>query len=112
MASKFDAFLGGAKERVADEAPPSPAPIVEARRKPRSSTPATPSDIAHAGVSTRRGPGRPPGKKTDNDFVQVTIYIKDETHRAVKKALLDEPRKKDFSDLVEDCLSKWLRARG
>jgi hypothetical protein len=59
----------------------------------------------------KRGPGRPPGKKSSQDFKQVTIYILDETHRAVKRALLDGPGGKDFSQVTEEALQQWLRTR-
>ena len=57
--------------------------------------------------SRRRG-----GKRTNPDFVQVTAYIHKDTHKATKKALLDEEEPREFSELVQDLLSDWLRLRG
>jgi hypothetical protein len=63
-------------------------------------------------VSTkRRGRGRPPGKRSDPDFEQVTAYIRRHTHQGVKIALLQEGKGQEFSELVEGLLAKWLKSR-
>jgi hypothetical protein len=54
--------------------------------------------------------GRPPGKRSDPDFEQVTAYIKKETHQAVKIELLKNGRQ-EFSALVEGLLQQWLKVR-
>ncbi|MBE9196093.1 hypothetical protein IQ219_12430 [Synechocystis sp. LEGE 06083] len=48
------------------------------------------------------------GKRSDPDYGQVSAYIRKETYRNVKIALLQEAEKRDFSDLVEALLSEWL----
>ena len=50
--------------------------------------------------------GRPPGKKSNPDFIQATVYLKKETHQTARKMLFDEHRQ--FSDLVEELLAKWI----
>jgi hypothetical protein len=50
--------------------------------------------------------GRPRGKASDPAYRQVTVYIRRETHTAARKRLFDEDR--EFSELVEDLVSKWL----
>ncbi len=62
----------------------------------------------------KRGRGRPPGDaggKRDNktEFTQASAYIRRETHRRVKSALALE--EKEFSELVEELLSEWLKSR-
>ena len=52
-----------------------------------------------------------PGKRSDPDFEQVTAYIRRHTHQGVKIALLQEGKGQEFSELVEDLLAKWLKAR-
>jgi len=52
---------------------------------------------------------RPPGKRSDPEFQQVTAYIRKETHQAVKIELLKNGRQK-FSELVEGLLQQWLNA--
>jgi hypothetical protein len=49
------------------------------------------------------------GKRSDNDYRQVSAYIRKDTHHQVKIALLQEER--EFSELVEELLSGWLKAR-
>jgi hypothetical protein len=63
----------------------------------------------------RRGEGkrssRPPGKRNDPDYVQLTSYIRRETHKDVKVALLMEDKGREISELVEGLLAGWLRRR-
>ena len=58
--------------------------------------------------SLGKSPGRPPGKRSDPEFEQVTAYIRKETHQAVKIELLKSGRQK-FSELVEALLQQWLK---
>lgn len=52
--------------------------------------------------------GRPSAKRSDPDFLQVTAYIRKETHRKTKIRLLEEGRGREFSELVEAMLEEWL----
>lgn len=52
--------------------------------------------------------GRPRGKRSNPDYEQVTAYIRRDTHRAVKVALLQEGESREFSELVEELLTEWL----
>ena len=54
--------------------------------------------------------GRPPGKRSDPEFEQVTAYIRKETHQTVKIELLKNGRQ-EFSELVEGLLKQWLKQR-
>ncbi len=51
-------------------------------------------------------PGRPKGKRSNPNFIQITSYISKKTYRAVKIrcAELDMNR----SDLIEELLEEWL----
>jgi hypothetical protein len=83
---------------AAEPSPPSPAPPPAATKAAKTSP------------ETRKT-GRPKGGKSSNpDFVQVTAYVEDSVHIAVKKALLDL-KDTDFSDLVNDLLKKWVKSR-
>lgn len=48
------------------------------------------------------------GKHVNPDYTQVTIYVKKETHKKAKIALLQSGNDRDFSELVEDLLAKFL----
>ena len=52
--------------------------------------------------------GRPRGKRSNPDFEQVTAYIRSNTYRDVKIAILQQSEIDDFSELVEQLLNKWL----
>lgn len=53
--------------------------------------------------------GRPAtGKRSNPDFEQTSLYLRKETHHAVKVALLQARDGRDVSDLVEELLIKWL----
>ncbi len=49
------------------------------------------------------------GKRSNEAYRQVSAYIRKDTHRRVKIALLEEER--EFSDLVEELLSGWVDSR-
>lgn len=55
--------------------------------------------------------GRPSGKRSDPAFVQTTAYIRAETYKDVRIALLQEDEARDYSELVEELLSDWLKKR-
>ncbi len=82
--SKFNDILKAAKERDLEVETPAPA-----EPKPQKS-------------------GRPRGKRSNPDYEQVTAYIKRETYRNTKIALLQQENKQEFSELVEQLLSEWL----
>lgn len=76
--------------------------IFEAKRRPQDqSTP----EQAPTATSKR---SRQTGKRSDPDFEQVTAYIRRQTHQETKIALLQEGSGRQFSELVEELLSKWL----
>jgi hypothetical protein len=71
-------------------------------------SPKKPSGSAEAGGKRR---GRPPGKRSDPDFVQTTAYVRGDTYKAVRIALIQEDEGREYSELVEELLSKWLKSR-
>ena len=91
MASKFNAVLGQRRTAQSEQV---------------SST-ETPRTVEKA---IGRGRGRPPGKRTNPDYQQVTIYIPRALHDQVKISLIQEGRK-EFSELVETLLASWMRDR-
>ena len=65
-------------------------------------------------AKTEPGPpkkvGRPKtGKSSNSNYVQVSAYVKKETHNNVKIALITDDKNRDFSQLVEELLSEWLK---
>jgi hypothetical protein len=49
------------------------------------------------------------GKRSNAEYRQVSAYIRKDTHRKVKIALLEEERQ--FSELVGELLEDWLTKR-
>jgi hypothetical protein len=93
MTSKFKGILERAKEReparvVEEVPPPAPAPAVAPKKR-----------------------GRPSGKRSDTEYVQVTAYIHKDRHRDVKIELLRSGDGLDFSELVDSLLAEWLESR-
>jgi hypothetical protein len=51
--------------------------------------------------------GRPPAKRSDPDFTQVSGYVRRATLTATKRKLLDQGDR-EFSELLEELLSTWV----
>ncbi len=73
-------------------------------------------------ISTRLSPrpgrragrrGRPPGKRSDPAYKQLTCFVREETLWDIKELLLQEQRdtgvKRDISDVVEQLLSAYAQ---
>lgn len=52
--------------------------------------------------------GKKIGKSRNSDYTQVLTYIRRDTHRQIKKVLIDDAKERDLSDLVEELLNGWL----
>lgn len=48
------------------------------------------------------------GKRSHPDYTQAPAFIRKDTYKAVKIALLNDERGLDYSDLVEELLTAWL----
>lgn len=91
--SKFDHILDAAKGRDKSAAKKS----LKVERQPSA-------------LTKRRG--RPAtGKRNDPEFDQTTAYVRKETYKAVRIALIEAGEEMDYSDLVEELLAKWLKDR-
>ncbi len=54
--------------------------------------------------------GRPAGGKRNNpDYEQVAAYIPKELNKRVKMRLLEMDKDREFSELIEYLLRKWLQ---
>jgi hypothetical protein len=59
-------------------------------------------------VESRRRVGRPPGKRSNPDYQQVTVLLHAQTYLDARKRLLDE--RKEVSDLINELLGAWLKS--
>ncbi len=101
--SKFRGVLDAARGREQEEEERVPATRKGPRKKESASSPPT---------AVKRGRGRPTGKRSDPNFEQVTSYVRKQTYANVKIELIKEGQKREFSELVDERLSKWLKGRG
>jgi hypothetical protein len=66
---------------------------------------------------SKRPPGRPPGRRSNPDYTQITAYIPLEILLEVQEVLAQDRRgsktrtARPVSDLVEELLTEWLKAR-
>lgn len=94
--SKFDHILDAAKGREKGSA-----------KKPSKS-----SQKSSVRTDEPKRRGRPPtGKRNDPEYDQTTAYVRKDTYKAVRIALIEEGEELDYSELVEELLSKWLKSR-
>lgn len=98
--SKFKSLLDAAKGREPEPEPEKPS---------QDSVVYQPSPVAESQPSQKRG--RPKGKRSHPDYEQVTAYIRKDTHRAAKIALLSEGEEREFSELIQELLEHWLKLR-
>lgn len=104
MSQGFKHMMGSLKSDPAGETPP-------ARRPARPGKPGTALAVVKpppAPEGTATGGKTRVGKRNDPDYDQVTAYIRKETHKRAKIALLEQPDKQEFSELVEQLLTQWL----
>ena len=106
--SRFGDILKNAKRGPEPDEPPSdrpPAPEAKVRDiVPEASAPTAPPSPAPR-------IGRPPGKRSDPAYDQVTAYIPKALYRDVRILLLQEWQDQEFSELVAELLSAWLAGR-
>jgi hypothetical protein len=113
MKSRFTDLLqahkGTSEATEEQEAPPSPAlpePAPEPEPKPQAKAKTNGQPKSSTADKPR---GRPKGKRSDPDYMQVTAYIREATYDAVKVTLLTKKKGLEFSELVEELLAKWLK---
>lgn len=66
-----------------------------------------PAEAATVQEEPRRRAGRPPGKRSNPDYQQVTVLLHGQTYLEVRKRLLDE--RKEVSTLLNELLDEWLK---
>jgi hypothetical protein len=59
-------------------------------------------------VTESRRRGRPNGKRSNENFQQVTAYVSRDVYKQTKMKLLSNDNQQEFSELVNSLLIKWL----
>src|SRR5512144_2459154 len=60
-------------------------------------------------MDTRKKAARTNGKRHNPNYRQMTAYVRNTTHREIKKAAVDESR--EISDLIQELLEGYLDQR-
>jgi hypothetical protein len=55
--------------------------------------------------------GRPKGKRSNPEYTQVTAYIRQDTYKDIRVLLLQKGDGQEFSELVEELLSEYLKTQ-
>jgi hypothetical protein len=71
-----------------------------------SSVPAPRSEAGPTPLAAKKM-GRPPGKRSNPEYQQVTVLLHSAIYTEARKRLLDE--RKDVSDLINELLDGWLK---
>ncbi len=108
--SQFDSLFKTDTKSKTETKPVAKTETVRMAKKPKTSlSPTADKNAPQVKTSPEaKSEKRATGKSSNADFAQVLTYIKRDTHRAVKKALFDDPRQRDLSELVEELLTAWL----
>jgi DNA-directed RNA polymerase sigma subunit (sigma70/sigma32) len=93
-----------AAKKTVEVAATTPAKVLQtAKAKPEAKKP-----ISTAKTET---PALMRGKRSHPDYTQAPAFVRKNTYKAVKIALLNDERGLDYSDLVEELLTAWLKNR-
>jgi hypothetical protein len=84
-----------------NEAPAKTLPNSKSKPKNKQAN----DDAANATVPPMRG------KRSHPDYTQAPAFVRKDTYKAIKIALLNDDRGLDYSDLVQQLLMAWLADR-
>lgn len=85
-------------------AAPAAKELKTVQTKPAATKPKTNGKAADAPAPMR-------GKRSHPDYTQAPAFVRKDTYKAVKIALLNDERGLDYSDLVEELLTAWLKGK-
>jgi hypothetical protein len=98
MTSKVSKFQAVLSSREISEEPQEEEAIDFVEEVPPALSPATKM-------------GRPKGKRSNPDYTQVTAYIRQDTYKDIRVLLLQKGDGQEFSELVEELLSEYLKTQ-
>jgi hypothetical protein len=114
MSSKFGPILKQAKGRgddpagISESEATTPIPAPSDSPVPPATAVASLAPPSPAPGEPRR-PGRPRGKRSDPTYEQVTAYLPRALYKQTRIALLQADESQEFSELIADLLSTWLK---
>jgi len=107
-------------DQETSENPPEPEvnlPSPDTASAPEKNAQSDSQQPSAAAKPKKRGPGRPPGRRSNPDYTQISAYIPLELLLEVQDELAEERREKKqrtprpVSDLMEELLASWLKKR-
>ncbi len=101
-ASKTENRSSDRKTAEATTAPPAKA-LQPAKTKPEAKKPSRNGTAAKIDA-----PAPIRGKRSHPDYTQAPAFVRKDTYKAVKIALLNDERGLNYSDLIEELLTAWL----
>lgn len=118
MSNKPDtaaALAGILKAKRGEDNPAANATVVTVRKEPEpvplpSPAPALAPRANSTRLETPASKGRG-GKSSDPNYTQCSIYLPRTLRKKAGRALDDDDNGQDFSDLVEELVTTWLKAR-
>jgi hypothetical protein len=91
----------------------APEPLQESEPEPEAVV------VQPAEAAQKKGPGRPPAKRSSEDYRQITTYVKKTLFRKAENWIdeVNDKRQKGetqktFADVLEQALTEWLKSRG
>lgn len=99
-----------APDPPADDTPITTRAASRPSRKAVAKTPETevPAQTRVQPANTGKGVGR----RSDPAYMQASAYVPRHLRRQVERVLLNDPAERDYSELIEELLQKWLADQG
>ncbi len=102
----LSAFAPVASDPPADDTPIAAQVASEPTKDTVAETPQT-AVPAQARVRAANN-GKAFGRRSDPDYMQASAYVPRQLRRQVERVLLNDPSERDYSQLIEELLQKWL----
>jgi hypothetical protein len=88
---------------------PSPAAPPARTRQTAGSKPKAAKPNGNGNTATTEAASPIRGKRSHPDYTQAPAFVRKDTYKAVKIALINDERGLDYSDLVGELLTIWLK---
>ena len=70
------------------------------------------ANVPEPSLPSVRAAGRATGKRSDPEWGNITILMRKQVKRDVRRRLEDEDEGKDLSTLIDELLTEWLAKKG
>jgi hypothetical protein len=109
------ALAGILKAKRGEDVPAAAATVTATRTEPEQLPPPSPAPVSAPRMNGSRvetpAPKGRGGKSSDPNYTQCSIYLPKTLRKKAGRALDDDDNGQDFSELVEELVTKWLKSR-